>query len=81
MLQYQLQILLQNFLGLVLGEEQHIEAGMRGGEVGGVGVALDEELQRFEALDRHAVGSSHKGQEVLLFLEVEFVKQLPKMSE
>jgi hypothetical protein len=44
-------------------------------------VALDEELQRFEALDRHAVGSSHKGQEVLLFLEVEFVKQLPKMSE
>jgi DNA-directed RNA polymerase subunit H (RpoH/RPB5) len=44
-------------------------------------VALDEELQRFEAFDGHAVSSSHESQEVLLLLEVEFVQQLPKISE
>lgn len=79
MLQGEVDLFGQHFLGRVLGQEQHVEACVGGGQVADVAVPLDVELESPESLDGHPVSARHESHEVLLLFLAEGVQKLPKI--
>lgn len=69
-LQYQLQVALEDLFVLVLGKQQHVEAGVSSGQVGSIGVPLYQKFKGFQSVYWHSIGPCDEGQEVLLLFVV-----------